>query len=74
MSNTPNMFTLYFKTQPSPTALPLGHVVVMRGSLGPDSSPDHVTLGKLLVHLSLGFLNYKKGMTIISTSQDGYKY
>lgn len=65
MSKTPKLFTLYFQIQPSPTVFPLGHVVVMSGNLRPDSSPGHVTLGKLLVHLSLGFLNYKKGMTTV---------
>lgn len=57
MSKTPKLFTLYFQIQPSPTVFPLGHVVVMSGNLGPDSSPGHVTLGKLLVHL--------RGMTTV---------
>lgn len=64
MSNTPQMFTLYFQAQPSPTVLPPGHVAAMSGSLWPDSPTCPVTSGKLLVCLCLGVIHYKKGMTI----------
>lgn len=72
MSDTPQMYTLYFQTQPSPTVLPLGHGVAMSGSLQPDSSTSPVTLDELLVRLCLSSINYKKEITAASPSQGVY--